>query len=162
MQKRQLDRRNLIRHIIEMTGISSPKEIHAILRDEHNTKVDYQTVYQDLVYIREHASRWLSDTLKTSWNVKLFAVYKSLNEDIKQLRDLKNELATNRDIPIEKKLGKVAFADRIITEQCQFLSEFMGSKALYSKLREYLERGDIDKLKESITNYEEPEKNEAQ
>ena len=150
--KKKLEHRQLVKHIIEITGTASPKEIHTILSEQHGIKVDYQTVYQDVSYLRESSNRWLSDTLKTSWNIKLVEVYTKLNEDINQLRELKNELVAS-DMPVEKKLGKVAFADRIITEQYQFLSDFMGGKAIYTKLKEYIENVDIEKTKQEIKEY---------
>ena len=148
MQKKQVDRRIIVRGIMEMTGMTSPKEIQTILANEHNINVTYQTVHGDVTYLREQSNRWLSDTLRTSWNIKLFEVYRKQNFDIQQLRDLKDELAKS-DMPVEKKIGKVAFADRIITEQLQFLSDFMTSKGFFVKLKEYIETHDTEKVEEA-------------
>ena len=138
------DRRHAIRQIIQLTGECAPKELRRILSDDLQIHVSYQTVIRDIATIREHDSRWLSDTLKTSWNATLFEIYGKKKKALHQLAELRDAVVDDPSIAPKDKLGKIAFANKIINEMEQGLSDFMESKSLYAQVNEYMNRGQED------------------
>lgn len=147
-----------IKTIIRATGTASPKEIQGLLRRE-GIEATQGRISNDIKEIRHDAGRWMSDTMRLSWQVKLRELYEFMANDLTQLRALRDRLIQDESVDLVKKAGKIAFMDQTIGQMIERLVNFQDDKILYSQLIEDIDQRWPEDIEQKIKGIHSEETN---